>query len=230
LVPLLETLTIRATNEEKWRKDIPLTTLARSRCEMDEILSGLGERRRLRSFRLVFPNSSSCHMAQAELNKWLEPPKPIPDQTRHLRLWRDMLHHELPELDHKPPPLKRTFDLKFTHRLDRLLGAIENFQLNDVKAFYASRLYSSLHRLSCLQPNHVPGDTIYHFRMRSYKLLKTWAPSLRKDTSILQWAMKGPRTLIYIPMSQVLRESPEALNMVYGLDEHSQFEDTIQLL
>ena len=136
LVPMLETLIIHANTDHVWKKESPVTTLAHSRCEIDETGSiSPGEKGKLRTFHLIFPDSSLCHMAQAELNGWLEDSKPKSDQTRHLSLWRDMLHEELPELDYKPPR-KRKFDMKFAHRLDRLLGAIENFQLNDVTALY----------------------------------------------------------------------------------------------
>ena len=139
LVPMLETLIIHIKAKYVWRKENPATTIARSRCEIDERLTGSfpAERRKLKTFRLIFSNPSSRHMAQAELNGWLEDDsKPCSYQTHHLRLWRHMLHEELPELDHKPPPLKKKLDLKFGHRLDRLLGAIEEFQLDDVKSLY----------------------------------------------------------------------------------------------
>ena len=136
VVPMLQKLTVHVTAGDEWRKEIPMTSLARSRCEIDMLPTGgsflPSERRRLKSFRLVFPDSAVCHMAQAELNGWLEDP----ESTDRLISWRHMLHEELPELDYKPPPLKRAFDLKFGHRLDRLLGAIENFQLMDVKVLY----------------------------------------------------------------------------------------------
>ena len=134
LVPMLETLIFYVNAVTVWRKDIPATTLARSRCEIEEVLT---ERRKLKTFRLVFPNPSPCRMAQAELNGWLEDdPKPKSEQTRLLRLWKHKLHEELPEINYKPTPLKRKFDLKFPHRLDRLLGAIEEFRLDDVKDLY----------------------------------------------------------------------------------------------
>jgi hypothetical protein len=142
LVPMLETLIIHTKADDIWKKEIPATTIARSRCEIDEKLTGSfpaaqrRRRRKLKTFRLIFSNPSSRHMAQAELNGWLEDDsKPPSYQTDHLKLWRRMLHEELLELDHKPP-LKRMFDLKFGHRLDRLLGAIEEFQLVDVKGLY----------------------------------------------------------------------------------------------
>lgn len=141
LVPMLETLILHANTEDGWRKEIPMTTLAHSRCDIDKALPGSflpNERRQLRTFRIIFPNATSCHMAQAELNEWIDP-KPKSDPARYLSLWRHMLHEELPELDYKPSPRKRKFDLKFSHRLDRLLGAIENFHLNDVKALYVRK-------------------------------------------------------------------------------------------
>ena len=144
LVPMLETLTIHTKAEDIWRKEIPATIIARSRCEIDERLTWSfppAQRRKLKTFRLIFSNPSSRHMAQAELNGWLEDDsKPSSYQTHHLRLWRHMLHEELPELDHKSPPLKKKFDLKFGHRLDRLLGAIEEFQLDDVKGLYVRNI------------------------------------------------------------------------------------------
>ena len=142
LVPMLETLIIHIKAEDIWRKEIPATSIARSRCEIDERLTTGSffsrERRKLKTFRLVFSNPGSRHMAQAELNGWLEDDsKPSSSyQTHHLRLWRHMLHEELPELDHKSPPLIKKFDLKIGHRLDRLLGAIEEFKLDDVKGLY----------------------------------------------------------------------------------------------
>ncbi|KAF8815372.1 hypothetical protein BYT27DRAFT_7249259 [Phlegmacium glaucopus] len=229
LVPMLETLIIHANIGISLLYP-SVTTLAHSRCDIDKGLVGgsflPGKRKQLRTFRIIFPNPTSCHKAQAKLNGWLEDPRPSSDQTQHLSLWRHLLHVELPELDYKPPPLKRTFDLKFSHRLDHLLGAIEDFQLHDVGALYASQLHSSLRRISDIRPNQIPGDNIYHFRTRSHKILDNWAPSLRKDLVFLQWVMKGTISLIYIPVNEALRESPEALNMVYGLDENFRLEDT----
>jgi len=117
-----------------------------------------------------------------------------------------------------------------------------------------SQLHSSLHRLSYIRPNLIPGDNVYHFRMRSHNILNNWAPSLRKDLIILQWVMKGTTSLLYIPVNEgewsstgflfftqwclnlmrncsyliilALRESPDALNMAYGLHENFQLEDT----
>jgi len=153
-------------------------------------------------------------MAQAELNGRLEDDsKPSSYQTHLIRLWRKMLQEELPELNHKSPPLKKKkFDSKVGRRLDRLLGAIEEFQLDDVKDLYASGLHSSLRCLSYMRPNRIPGDDIYHFRMRSQEILNNWAPSLRKGFTI-QWAMEG-NSLIYIPLNDALRESTEAPNML----------------
>ena len=203
LVPMLETLIIHVNTEDVWRKEIPVNTLAHSRCEIDDTLVEPFQadegRRKLKTFRLVFPNPISSHMAQVELNGWIEDPQPTgPD---HFGLWRKMLHEELPELDYRPPPKKRKFDLKFAHRVDRLLAAIEDFQLSDVKGLYVSGLLMSLRRLSHIRPNHIPGDNIYHFRMRSQEILNNWAPSLRKDLVIFQWVMKGSRSLLYIPMN-----------------------------
>ena len=146
LVPMLETLIIHTKAEDTWRnlKEVPVTTIARSRCEIDERLTGSfpAQRRKLKTFRLIFSNPSSRHMAQAELNGWLEndsDSKPSLYQTHHLKLWRHMLHQEVPELDHKSTSLKKKLDLKFGHRLDRLLGAIEKFQLDDVKGLYVRK-------------------------------------------------------------------------------------------
>jgi hypothetical protein len=218
LVPLLETLIIHASSsQDVWRKEIPATALARSRCEIDQ--GSFPLRTRLKTFRLIFPNPRLCCTAQAGLNGWLEddPTKlKSSDQTRLLKLWRQVLHEELPELDYNPSPRKRKFDLKFSQRLDRLVGAIEDFKLDDIKGLYVSGLHSSLRRLSCIPPNNIPGENIYHFRMRSQEILNNWAPSLRKELDILQWVIEGTNSLIYIPLNDALRGSPEALNMVYG--------------
>ena len=144
LVPMLETLIIHIKAEEIWKKEIPATAIARSRCKIDGTGSIPAERRKLQTFRLIFSNPNSRHMAQAELNEWLkDDSKPGSNQIHHLRSWRQMLHEELPELDHKSPPLKKKFDLKFGQRLDRLLGAIEEFQLDDldVKDLYVRNFY-----------------------------------------------------------------------------------------
>jgi hypothetical protein len=150
LVLMLETLVIHTKAEDIWRKGIPATTIALSRSsEIDKRLgsrSFLAKRRKLKTFRIIFSNPSSRLMAQAELNGWrLEDDfKPITSsscQPHYLRLWRHTLHEELPELDHKSPPLKKKFDLKFGHKLDRLLGAIEEFQLDDVKDLYVSNFF-----------------------------------------------------------------------------------------
>ena len=92
-----------------------------------------------------------------------------------------------------------------------------------------------------MRPNSIPGENIYHFRTRSQEILKNWAPSLRKNLGILQWVMEGTNSLIYVPLNDgeqrptlvqqsseskyvmlsflALRESTEALDMVYGLHE-----------
>ena len=166
LVPMLETLIIHIKTEDIWRKEIPATAIARSRlgCDMmiiDEkkLITTAGSfppppppvtvenRRKLKTFRLIFSNPNSRHMAQAELNRWLEgdddsdSSKPSTASSyHHLKSWRHVLHEELPELDHKSFPLIKKFDLKLGHRLDRLLGAIEEFQLDDVKSLYVRNI------------------------------------------------------------------------------------------
>ena len=153
LVPMLETLIIHT---KAWTKEIPATAIARSRCEIDEKLTtdgssssssfpGAEGRRKLKTFRIIFSDPSSRHIAQAELNGWLEEPNSTSyhqtqTQTHHFKDWREMLHEELPELDHKHPPLKKKFDLKVGHRLDLLLRAIEEFQLEDVKGLYVRNI------------------------------------------------------------------------------------------
>ena len=62
-------------------------------------------------------------------------------------------------------------------------------------------MHSSLRRLSYMGPNSIPGENIYHFRMRSQEILNNWAPSLQKDLVILQWVMEGTSSLIYIPLN-----------------------------
>ena len=142
LVPMLETLIIHIKAEGIWSKENPATAIAHSRCEIDESSTGSftsAERRKLKTFRIIFSNSSSRHMAQAELNGWLEDddePSSSSQTHHHLKLWRQILHDELPELDHKQPPLKKKFDLKLGHRLDHLLKTIEEFQLDDVRSLY----------------------------------------------------------------------------------------------
>lgn len=99
-------------------------------------------------------------------------------------------------------------------------------------------MHSSLRRLSCMRPNSIPGENIYHFRMRSQEILNKWAPFLRKNLDVLQWVMEGSTSLVYIPLndgerrvlfiylmrhlsySLALRESNESLDMVYGLREN----------
>ena len=149
LVPMLETLIIRTKAEDIWTKEIPATAIARSRCEIDDERSFPAERRRiLKTFRLIFSNPNSRLMAQTELNGWLEDDdeeddsKPTSSSQAHLlKSWKEMLHEELPELDHKSLPLKKKLDLKLGHRLDHLLGAIEEFQLEDVKGLYVRIVY-----------------------------------------------------------------------------------------
>lgn len=148
LVPMLETLIIHTKVEDIWKKENPATAIARSRCEIEKCCFPSENRKQLKTFRIIFSNPSSRHTAQCELNGWLEDGDDHDDdsiklrssQTSHhrLQLWRQMLHEELPELDDKSPPLKQKFDLKLGHRLDHLLGAIEEFQLDasDVKSLY----------------------------------------------------------------------------------------------
>ena len=62
-------------------------------------------------------------------------------------------------------------------------------------------MHSSLRRLSYMRPNSIPGENIYHFRIRSQEILNNWAPSLRKSLVILQWVMEGTNSLIYIPLN-----------------------------
>ena len=54
-----------------------------------------------------------------------------------------------------------------------------------------------------MRPNSIPGEDIYHFRMRSQEILNNWAPSLRKSLviDILQWVMEGTNSLVYIPLN-----------------------------
>ena len=58
-----------------------------------------------------------------------------------------------------------------------------------------------------MRPNSIPGENIYHFRMRSQEILNNWAPSLRKGLVILQWVMEGACSLIYIPFDDGERQA-----------------------
>lgn len=149
LVPLLETLIIHVVKAEDtiWKKENPATAIARSRCEIEN-----ERRRKLKTFRITFSsnnnNLNTRHIAQTELNGWLvddssssSKPSSSSSSSHHFKSWRQTLHEELPELDNKPPPLMKKFDLKKSHRLDQLLGAIEEYQFQLVDESDMKRLY-----------------------------------------------------------------------------------------
>ncbi|KAF8149417.1 hypothetical protein B0H34DRAFT_733683 [Crassisporium funariophilum] len=193
IVPLLEVLLIHSSIEEITGKERSLRDIALSRCEKPTRRFGWAARR-LRTFRLVFRDEESCQSAQNSLNGWIDGWKHTSDEARLLQSWREMLHTELPELDRKKPSQKRA--LSFPRKLDRLLELIEKYEPGKVVKIY---LHFSLQQLGKLEPTDIPGDRKYHFRARADNIMKKWAPSIRADLVNIQWALKGWRSLVYVP-------------------------------
>ncbi|KAF8149420.1 hypothetical protein B0H34DRAFT_186508 [Crassisporium funariophilum] len=112
---------------------------------------------------------------------------------------RELLHTELPELDSETPPRKRAFEWSFPRRLDRLLELIEKYEPGNVVNIYMSKLHISLRRLGAMSPNDIPGESKYHFRTRADDILNKWEGFIRADLVNMRWAMKGNRSLVYVP-------------------------------
>ena len=68
-----------------------------------------------------------------------------------------------------------------------------------------------------MRPNSIPGENVYHFRVRSQEILDNWAPSLRKGLAILQWVMEGTNSLIYIPSND--GEHPAQLLLLFLIQQ-----------
>ncbi|KAF8165654.1 hypothetical protein B0H34DRAFT_794023 [Crassisporium funariophilum] len=227
LVPSLQILIIHYGDVEVLRSgEATLLALARSRFRSVDVIE-MSNRKPLETFRIVFPYSINypkiclATAAQAVLGHWASDLQPRSDQLFRLEFWRITLHRELPELDSPWDPRKRAFNKSFSKRMDRLIGAIEKYEMEDVKNIYVSRLHFSLRQLSQLRPDYIPGDSKRCFRERATGILEKWNVLILQDLAKrrLEWALKGKRSLIYIPKDDPLHTSPEALGMVYGLED-----------
>ncbi|KAF8153189.1 hypothetical protein B0H34DRAFT_722586 [Crassisporium funariophilum] len=219
-------LLIHSSIEEITGKERTLRDIALSRCEKptsrfgwDED-AGLG--RRLRTFRLLFDDDESCFGAQSSLNGWINGWEHTSGEAQLLHSWREMLQTELHELEREEPSPKRA--LSFPRRLNRLLELIGKYEPGKVVNIYMSKLHLLLRQLGKLHPTDIPGDRKYHFRARADNILNQWAPLIRADLVNMRWALKGWRTLVYVPTDDGLRADPE-VGMVYGLADEMKVGD-----
>ncbi|KDR67474.1 hypothetical protein GALMADRAFT_258048 [Galerina marginata CBS 339.88] len=223
LVPLLQRLTIHGKPQDV---DETIQAIGRSRFGNENNESS--------SFRLVFPDRGAALATQSSLNSWEKmdnshrsSPSSGDDIPTAFVSWRLKLHRELPELQGGPPSKKRAFDMGFPSRLHRLLTEIEEFTLSskpEVAALWASQLQHSLHSLSNLRGNHIPGEKVYRFFDHAEKILKKWEAPFWAEIPSISWALKGERSLTFIGENDPLRTSAKVLDLVYG------FQDDLQLV
>jgi hypothetical protein len=68
-----------------------------------------------------------------------------------------------------------------------------------------SGLHLALHRLARFPADLFPGDATHKFRARARRILERWEPFHRADlckaNTLTLWAVKGIRTLVFIPLN-----------------------------
>jgi hypothetical protein len=152
LVPLLQMLTFEAEAVRQAETSQALNDLAVSRCHhhhqntthlttSDEpvvITPGdvppppLADHHQiLKELRVLFKSSRTCHYELRFLENWVQS-----EESKQLEVWKENLLQEVPELEGRPAPRKRKFDLKWCDRVFEIFSNIEKFQIKDVNSIY----------------------------------------------------------------------------------------------
>lgn len=140
LVPLLQMLTFEAEGVRRAETSQALNALAVSRSyhQNSSVVPGdipLGDHRVLKELRILFKTSRTCHYELRFLENWLQS-----EESKQLEVWKEKLLQEIPELEGRPAPRKRKFDLKWCERVYDIFSNIEKFQIKNVNAIYVRKM------------------------------------------------------------------------------------------
>ena len=138
LVPFLQMLTFEAETVRRAETSQALNALAVSRCYQSTSLTSIvpgdvppSVQGTLEELRILFKSSRTCHYELRFLENWIQS-----EESKQLEVWKENLLQEVPELDGRPAPRKRKFDLKWCERVFDIFSNIEKFQISDVNAIY----------------------------------------------------------------------------------------------
>ncbi|PPQ71271.1 hypothetical protein CVT26_012041 [Gymnopilus dilepis] len=122
----------------------------------------------------------------------------------------------------------------FASDLNNLLAKAEGLKLRQgrrIANLYITSLHLSVRYLSRLEDGVLPEDDKYLFRQRASLLLSRWDEIMLVDLKVrkLEWALKGRRSLVYLPKSDELHALPQIKDAVYdGLeDDMARFNEFI---
>ena len=158
LVPLLQMLIFEADAVRQAETSQALNALAVSRCYQNSNLTSESvvpgdtppaDHQILKELRILFKSSRTCHHELRFLENWVQS-----KESKQLEVLKESLLQEVPELEGRPAPRKRKFDLKWCERVFDIFSNIEKFQVENVNAIYV-RKYSILH--SFFQPPYLNG-------------------------------------------------------------------------
>ena len=141
LVPLLQMLTFEAEAVRRAETSQALNDLAVSRCYQntslvtsESVVPGdvpPADHQTLKELRILFKSSRTCHYELRFLENWVQS-----EESKQLEVWKENLLQEVPELEGRPAPRKRKFDLKWCERVFDIFSNIEKFQVTNVNAIY----------------------------------------------------------------------------------------------
>ena len=138
LVPLLQMLTFEAEAVRRAETNQALNALAVSRCHHNASLTSVvppSDYRTLEELRVLFKSSRTCHYELRFLENWIQS-----EESKQLEVWKETLLQEVPELEGRPAPRKRKFDLKWCERVFDIFSNIEKFQIKNVNAIYVRNI------------------------------------------------------------------------------------------
>ncbi|KAF9000429.1 hypothetical protein BDQ17DRAFT_1427137 [Cyathus striatus] len=229
LVPSLQSFIVR-TSRDFTLDAVSFNAMARSRCDLythaavgisNEQMNFLRKHnvKRLKSVRIMSSIQCSCLDKQEGLEGWTSIDYADPKLTPLLFFRRGLLF-EFPQLDHEnyddEGSRRNSLD---SRRLDDIFVAIEDHPTTDVKYLYRSRLYLTMYEISRLSPQSIPADNKYKFRARAAALIEKWKGAFIMDLPNRRWMTLGRYSVVYVPVDDKLRSSPDALRIVFGSKE-----------
>ena len=158
LVPLLQMLTFEAEAVRRAETSQALNDLAVSRCHhhhqnttnltmSDESVELPGDvvvppppadHQILKELRILFKSSRTCHYELRFMENWVQS-----EDSKQLEVWKENLLQEVPELEGRPAPRKRKFDMKWSERVFDIFSNIENYQVGNVNDIYVRKIMHS---------------------------------------------------------------------------------------
>lgn len=165
LVPFLQMLTFEAEAVRRSETSQALNALAVSRCYQNTSLTSVvpgdvppSDHRTLKELRILFKSSRTCHHELKFLENWIQS-----EESKQLEVWKGNLLQEVPELEGRPAPRKRKFDLKWCERVFDIFSNIEKFQIKNVNAIYVRNMQLII-LFRVLNPRLDPDGFLYRFQ------------------------------------------------------------------